>query len=313
MNAEMTVEGLIQKAYNRLKASDADGALEAFEEALKVDLDNPEVKYGLLCLNWWLDHLGRVGEFRDPFEKGGFVLSRWKLYYDFLDRFAGTHYDPCQYAIRRFVYSGALGFYQGILADTVNQHDPALLLQVGRCYKGTGNYDEALKYLEQAMRLRREDSEVLSELADVNALLAEERTAKVLFREAFFVDPQKVDLRSMESELVTRLRDRVTGMGYEGSELAEWIPVYGNLFGVFSVRRELKSVELGRLRQSIFSLESEMGSGGSRNPLLKPRLLNRYFWLLDHYENTREDPGLAEETMLKIKIMDPAIYAQYIN
>jgi hypothetical protein len=47
--------------------------------------------------------------------------------------------------------------------------------------------------------------------------------------------------------------------------------------------------------------------------LLIPRLINRYFWLIDHYENIQEEPQLIEETLLKIKIVDPAIYEQYMG
>jgi tetratricopeptide (TPR) repeat protein len=176
-----------------------------------------------------------------------------------------------------------------------------------------GSYEEALNYLEQAARFKREDSQTIAELADVNALLAETRAAKALFREAFFLDPQKIEIRSLESELILRLRDRVMELGYSGPDLAEWMPVYGCLFGIFSVRRELKPAELGRLRQSIFSLENEIHGGSDQSALLKPRLINRYFWLVDHYENTRADPGLIEETMLKIKLVDPAVYERYIR
>ncbi|GHU05377.1 hypothetical protein FACS1894147_11480 [Spirochaetia bacterium] len=41
--------------------------------------------------------------------------------------------------------------------------------------------------------------------------------------------------------------------------------------------------------------------------------MNRYFWLIDHYENAEENPGMVEETMLKIKIIDPVIYDRYRN
>jgi hypothetical protein len=116
----------------------------------------------------------------------------------------------------------------------------------------------------------------------------------------------------MESELIIRLRDRVGDMGYTGPELAEWIPVYGCLFGVFSVKRELKQAELGRLKQSIFALENEIGhSGRDQSSLLKPRLIHRYFWLIDHYKNSRDDPGVVEDTMRKIKIIDKSIYERY--
>jgi tetratricopeptide (TPR) repeat protein len=311
MNSEDTVGGLIQKAYNKLGAADSEGALKTLEKALGIDFDHPEVKYALKCLTWWLEHIKRAEDFREVYDKGAFILSQWKPYYSFVDRF-DEQFDSCQFVIRRYVFSVALKYFSDVLGDGANEHDPGLLLLVGRCYKGIGNYGESLKYLEQAARFKREDAETLSELADVNALLAENRAAKVLFREAFFVDPQKIDLRSMESEMIIRLRDRVTDMGYKGPELAEWIPVYGCLFGVFSVKRELKQVELSRLKQSIFALENEIGhSGREQSPLLKPRLINRFFWLIDHYQNTRDDPGVVEDTMRKIKIIDASIYEWY--
>jgi tetratricopeptide (TPR) repeat protein len=312
METEQTAQGLIQKAYDKLKASDLAEALALLEAALKLDFDNPELKYALKCVHWWLEHIKRIEDFQNPYEKGGFILSQLKHYYGFLDRF-NKSYDQCQYAIRRFVFSSALRWFQDLLGDGINQHDPVLLLQAGRCYKGVGSYEDALKYLEQAARFKREDAYTLAELADTNALLAENRRAKVLFREAFFLDPGKVDLRFMESELILRLRDKVVELGHGGADLCEWIPVYGCLLGVFSVKRELKQVEAGRLKQSIFSLETELRGSGKQNSFLKPRLLNRYFWLIDHYENIREDQALIEETLLKIKITDPEIYNQYIK
>jgi tetratricopeptide (TPR) repeat protein len=330
------VAGLIQQAYDKLKGSslsagaegavslpDAAGAVELLEAALRLDFDNEEIKYALKCVHWWLEHTKKLEELQNPYEKGGFILSQLRQYYVFLERFTGGEapvrgsaeaYDQCQYAVRCYVFSSALRCFEDLLGDSVNQHDPGLLLLVGRCYKGVGNYIEALKYLEQAIRFKREDGETLAELADVNALLGEDRIAKAYFREAFFLDPGKIDLRSMESELILRLRDRVRAeRGFRGPELCEWLPVWGRLWGVFSVRRELKQVEAGRLKQSIFSLEAERGNNPERDSLLKPRLLNRYFWLVDHYENIREDPALIEEILLKIKITDPEIYERYIR
>jgi tetratricopeptide (TPR) repeat protein len=319
MEKGQSAAGLIQKAYEQLKASNAQGAAEILEQALQLEFDNQELKYALKCVRWWLEQTERLEHFGNPYEKGGFILSQVKHYYVFLDHLLAANanideqYDQCQYAIRCYVFSLALGFFNGLLGDGVNQHDPGLLLLVGRCYKGLGNYDEAIKYLEQAVRFKREDAETLAELADVNALLAETRAAKALFREAFFLDAAKIDLRAMESELILRLRDKVMELGYTGAALCEWIPVYGAIWGVFSVKRELKQVEAGRLKQSIFSLEAEIRSGSDKEALLKPRLLNRYFWLIDHYESTREDRALIEEVMLKIKITDPDVYERYIR
>ena len=320
MDAEKPVEGLLQKAYLSLKASDADGARLALNEALKRDFEHPEVAYALKCLSWWLERLKRLPDFQGgsehSYDCGGFILSQWKSFYSFLDRTGGEEYDSCLYAVKHFVFSRALGYFENVLGDGENQHDPLLLLQVGRCYKGVGNFEESLNYLQQAARSRREDGETLSELADLNAMLEETRAAKALFREAFFVDTQGIEIRNLESSLILRLADRVREAGYAGPELLEWMPVYGALYGVFSVRRELKLAELGKLKQSIFTLENEVrGKAGTEagTALLVPRLINRYLWLIDHYENSGADPALVEETMLKIKLADRAVYERYRN
>ena len=331
MNDRAGVEQLIRSAYEMLKAGEAEAALSSLKQALEIDFEHQELLYALKSLNWWLEKLKRLDDFHDPYERGEYILSQWKFYYAFLDRMkesaaalkeAGLPEetalsqeaeDSCQYALKRFVYTRALDCFVKLLGDGTNQQDPALLLQAGRCCKGAGNWDEALKYLETASRFKRDDSAIFSELADVNALLGDDRAAKVLFREAFFLDPQEINLSGLESEMILRLRDKVEEFGYTGPELAEWIPVWGCIWGIFSVKRELKPVELGRLKQSILSLENENRSKSGGNPHIKPRLLNRYFWLIDHCEHNRDTPGLMDETLLKVKFIDPVVYQQYIT
>ncbi|MCL1991860.1 MAG: tetratricopeptide repeat protein [Spirochaetes bacterium] len=307
---KLKAEELVTSAYNKLKARDATGAAQLLDKALELDFENEEVKHALKCVHWWLEYTKRLDDIQEPYEKGGFILSLFKQYHIFLRQFDKA-YDLCQYAVRAFAFSAALSFFESLLVEGANQNDPELLLLVGRCYKGLGNYDEALKFLAQVVRFQREDAEALAELADVNALLSENLAAKALFREAFFVDPGKVNMHFLESDLFLRLREKVAEMGCGEDDICEWIPVYGYLWGVFSVKRELKQVEVSRLKQSIFAMETERMANPKRWPEIKPRLLNRYFWLIDHYENSRSDPALIEECLLKIKVTDPDIYSRY--
>jgi tetratricopeptide (TPR) repeat protein len=302
--------GLLKKAYEKLKASEPAAACNLLEQAMDYDYENEEIKHALKCVNWWLQHIRRIDDIKTPYEKGAFLISLLKQYYVFL-RQLNQNFEQCQYSVRYFVYSKALFFFEGLLANQANQHDSGLLFLAGRCYKGIGNYDQALNYLEQAVRLKRDDAETLAEVADINALLSQTKTAKTLFREAFFIDPSKIDVRFLESALIQKLSENVSQLGYKDGELSEWIPVYGYLWGVFSVKRELKQMEAGRLKQAIFSLEAEYESNPARRVILKPRLLNHYFWLIDYYENSHEDTSLIEETLLKIKVTDPDIYGMY--
>jgi hypothetical protein len=108
--------------------------------------------------------------------------------------------------------------------------------------------------------------------------------------------------------LVEKLRARI---GEMGAELQEWIPVYGTIFGLFNVKRELRPLELGKLKQAIYQLEREIG--GQRGSRLTPRLINHYFWLVDHYLNSGEDRQKIEEVLAKIKELDSEIYSEYVT
>ena len=49
----------------------------------------------------------------------------------------------------------------------------------------------------------------------------------------------------------------------------------------------------------------------SANPT--PRLINLYFWLIDHYLMSDDNSKPVSDTLLKIKILDSGIYEQYVK
>ena len=94
----------------------------------------------------------------------------------------------------------------------------------------------------------------------------------------------------------------------------EWLPVYGALDGVLNVKRELKALELGKLKQSIYMLENELREKDVKNKkILVPRLINYYFWLIDHYMSGTVEKPKIDEILLRIKLLDEKIYNRYIR
>ena len=308
---EKTVEAALRRALEALKGLDAAAAVGHLEDALGADCEHEETLYALKSVHWWLEKLAGGEERTTASEKGYFIMGQCAAFYDFLEA-QGTHFERCRYAVKHFVYGTALESFTPTLAEGL-RHDPGLLFLIGRCYKGMGNYDSALEYLTKAAHFRQEDGAALAELADVHALMGEVKKAKVLFREAFFINPQGIELFALESEMITALIKTVRGAGVGGAALVEWIPVYGALLGVFSVKRELKLAELGKLKQAVFALENEVRTNGEESQTAAPRLLNRYLWLLDHYENTGENDAQIKEIQLKIQFIDGAIYERYMS
>ncbi|MDR0540063.1 MAG: hypothetical protein LBG74_06125 [Spirochaetaceae bacterium] len=306
-----TVETCLREAYKYLKDGNPFEARQVLEKALSINFEHPEVLYALKCLNWWLGICGMADKSEGSYDRGMGILAQWKNYYLFLAKIGAT-YDMCQYAIRHFVFSTALQALLEVEGDGELRHDPELLLNLGRCYKGIGNYETAAEYLRAAAGYKREDAAALAEFADVNALLGDITTAKGLFREAFYINPQAVDIEAMECELIQKLAAHTRGAGKTGAALNEWMPVYGALTGVFSVARALNQLEVSRLKQSIKDLENDLSSSPKNEHGLLPRLLNRYLRLMKHYEVHNFPEGI-QEIILKMRIYDAELYERYIK
>jgi hypothetical protein len=311
MVEQESVTALLSNAYECLKCVDLRAATDCLERALSVDFEHPEVLWSLKCANFWAERVERLEDLANPFERGESTIEDWKSFASFASKLDGD-FERALFAFKRFAFCLALEQYSELPSEERESHEADLALRAGICHKGAGDYEEALRSLETAARFRKDDAEVLAQLADAYALSGDERSSKVLFREAFFVAAQRVDVELLESSAIRKLAAEVSSRGYSGPALAEWIPVYGTLLGVFSIRRELKSVEAAKLRQSIYQLENEAKEGREDRSTLVPRLINRYFWLIDYYVAAKEDRARIDEVLLKIRLLDQSVYKQYI-
>ena len=305
------VHGLLPSVYDLLKSGELEQANRELTGILQQDLENIEVIYALTSINYWSDKLKKAMTASTGFEKGEYMVSQWKPYTLYIQK-QGNEYEPVLYAIKQCVFTLALRFYQSLYREDGTAQDPELYRKMGLCFKELGDYEKALHLLEQAKDGDKDSPAILAELADCYALCGEVRLSKVLFREAFFQGASQIELYFLESEIVQRLVLQVRALGYTGTEMVEWIPVYGVLYSVFNVKRELRALEFGKLKQAIFALENEIkdASDESRSVLV-PRLINHYFWLIDHYVNVNDEKTRINEVLLKIKLLDTDVYNRY--
>ena len=301
----------IQTAYDLLLSGNLPQATSILEELMVQDLENQELIYFLKCLGFWTSRRGRLDAFSTPFEKGEYIFQSWISYIKWAFVQEGVN-TKCTDNFKEFVFSRALELYQKTQEDQRGSADTEVYRKIGLCYKMLGNYEQALRFLTFASTKLPNNATITADLADCYALFGENRMSKVLFREAFFIDAQAIDLDLLESEMIKLLIRKIKEDGYDDFELREWIPVFGVLYGVFNVKRELRAVELGKLKQACYSMENQLANESvAERKLLVPRLINHYFWLIDHYLNVRDDRAKMDEILLKIKILDPAVYEQY--
>lgn len=301
---------ILNRVYQHFRDGQFAEAVPLLERALSLDFEYTGVAAALKCAGFWRERQVTMASMARDDVLGRFIFEHWKQFARFLAKTPEVS-ERCVFSIRSYVFGLALQTYLG-LYETSTRTDASVLLAIGRCYKHVGNYESAIEYLELANQQKRESPAIVAELADCYSLVNETRAAKAFFREAFFLGPPEVDLATVESPMVQRLAARLREQGIPEDEVAEWIPVYGALYGVFNVKRELRPLEFGRLKQAIHGLEKEIESG-PRDKAAVPRLLNRYFWLIDHMQASGEDKSRVAEILNKIRSVHPSVYEEYVN
>jgi len=306
------VPELLEMGYECLKNADLGSATKFFDQALHENFEHPEVLFALKCARFWKERIEEIDMVETSLAKGDLVLARWKTFKAFLTRITGDS-EPGSYAFKRMVFSVALDFYLSATDEEKSERGHDFDFRVGRCRKLLGDYETALAQLERAVSAKKNEAKYLAELADCHAISGDQRMAKILFREAFFLAPERIELEYLESDIVQKLVGKLKELGFGQQEMAEWIPVYGELTGLFGVKRELTQSESTHLNSSMFQLENDMKENPGMSGTLKPRLLTRYFWIVDHFKAIGADNSRIDKILLKIRLLDEDIFRQYVS
>ena len=308
---EMSDE-VLKKSYQLLEESKIMEAKGVLASALGYDFHNPEIKFAHWCCSYWMDFIQNLFPRLDPYEQGEGLVARWKSFKQDCEQ-QNFYSTKAVYSLQHGIFSLALAAYESV--DDVKSFGQKAdyCRKKGLCYKKLGKYENAMNLLSEANTLKPLSAEILAEMADCFALCGDDRNAKVLFREAFFVNASKVDLDFLDSELICSIIRQLKEKGFVGAVLQEWVPVYGVLYGVFNVKRELRVQEVARLRQDIFALENEIKDPSNDSKVLTPRLINMYFWLIDHYAHSDLNGGKEKitECLLQIRVHDESVYRMY--
>ncbi len=307
----------LTQAYEFIKKGDFSSTNRLLEDALEIELENEEVLFALKCRNYWGDVVEKASFLSMPFERGEHLIAHWKYFLKNVIENSDQVFEQTMYSIRKGIFTLALENYKQLLGDRHPLHKAEAFRKVGICYKQLGDYETALRCLGEANALmeaianQSDSAAILAEMADCYALCGNDDNAKVLFREAFFICANRIDLIFLESELILSLIELVRQKGYTEDEMLEWIPIYGVLYGVLNIKRQLRPQEVGRLKQAIFTLENELKDPSGNPDILIPRLINHYFWLIDHYVIVNDDRSKINETLLKIKLLDNDVHSKY--
>lgn len=307
---ENSKEDSIKKALISLQNGDPMTAKSIICATMVTNLgDSRLVTIEAYCC-FWCDSFEQCSAITNPYEKGDHLLVDWKAFIDYLKNH-NTPDEEAVNAIQRGVFSIALECYKKTLENTKASYKAEILRKIGICYKKIGDYEKAMNCLIDSNKHKPFQAEILAELADCHALCGNDKNAKALFREAFYLDSKKVELFFLDSELIRSLIAETEKKGFKGEELNAWIPVYGVIYGVFDIKREMEAKDISKLRQDIYALEVKSKNPSNDTQTFVPTLIYKYFWLIDYCQMYNDNTDLIEQTLLKIKILDLSVYNLY--
>ena len=304
---DIQTEAELKVALGFLRQGNPLEAQKIISSLFEHDLESTELVYTNKCCIFWSDSIKRLKNIEDNFERSENILLEWKNFQDYISR-ETTPYEPALFAVQQGFFKNALEEYKKMLEEKDPLQKAEIYKNTGICYKKLGDFENARAFLTEANNIYPNLSSVLAELADCYSLCGEDKFGKVLYREAFFADPDSIDLDFLDSELIKCLIEKTKSKGFSGKALKYWIPVYGVLGGVFNIKRELTSQEVARLKKDLYAMENEIKDPSCNSEILVPRMLNCYFWLMDHYYLAKENQAKINEVLLRIKLLDSAVY-----
>ena len=305
------IDELIVGTYRFFENGDFSEARRLLDQAHALDFEDLEIRTALRACGFWEQRTRNLESISGFGPRGDYLRRQWSV---FERGYAASFEHPLdegRLKIRVWVHSEALKSYKKQAAET---KDPESLLQAGRCMKILGRFEDAIRCFDRALKnAGGTNVRFMTELADTYALIGETKPSKVLMREAMFLDASAIELDELNAPMFRRLVNRLeANIPVDRPDFADWLPVYGALWGVLDVKRELSPVEYGKLKQTIHALKSEIVDGDDQGKLM-PKLINRYLRLIDHYQSTGADRGLIEEALMNIKLLDPVIYEKYFE
>jgi tetratricopeptide (TPR) repeat protein len=281
------------------------------QKAIFIDLDSRIPSLVVKSCDYWAMRLKKVERLK-PDEFFTSICEAWLNFNKNIVRADFLVLDRIVYAIRMQVFAMAIHQLQD--HPSVEQ-ELSYAFALARAYKFRGDYDEAIDSYALVLEMEPKHPAALAELADCYAIIDEEIHAKVLLREAFFHGADRIIMENLDSVMIKQLYQKTQDLQLPQPYVAEWMAVYGVVWGLLSYSRELSKSEYARLNHSIHALRAQVEEHPEKHVFLVPRLIYRLFWLIDYFVANEIDAKVTKESIEKvlfeIKFLDERVYRKY--
>ena len=284
---DVETKSVIESVIVALERHDLARCVAILEAEIRKHNENTLIDFFLKSVLFWRKRIDATARITLPVDKASYLLSEWTKYRAFCDEEQQTtpDFDRYLFLFRKTTSKMALMFLTAALNNPLVD-EQRVYLYMARCYKGAGNYEQAIAHYRQVIANNYDCAAAYAELGDCYLLIGNEHIGRLFLREAFYVDPDTIEFTFLESELLANILNRLRDEeNMDQNQCRRWLAVYAVLWDVLTVKRDLKTAEYGMLRQKIYAFEREYSE--TQQPSLEPRLLYAYFYLLDYITRRR--------------------------
>ncbi len=285
-------------------------ALEIFrglqERKYNVDMDST-----VRIIDFWNGAFETLNLLSDDDERIIRIKESWLAFEDFykINKFQLLDLHE---QLRRVVHS----YLRDLLIKQFQRLDVPntdLLVDLGRVYMELKELDKAEETLMYAMKLVPGDVVVMAHLSDLFFFKNDLKRSKAYLRHAFLLDAEHVPVEDLRSPTAREMKLVTEQEGYR-TNVKLWMPICATYMNIFDVKNELTQDEVELLEDECRSLEETIDQEKSEREKLRPVLVFKYLYLLDHMlvSGRVSDPRIIMyET--RLKNLDEEVHKKYID
>jgi len=306
----------INEVYQFIEEGRFSDAVEKCDGLMDIDPDYPGLIEAYRAARFWKNRIDSINRMEEGKKTGDFLMEEWAEF----DEYAGTKNmkESMSYkSAMKYVFFMASEYYKKSFMENENTSEKfGLLLNLGDCFLKLGEYRKAIDTLEYARNSYNASARLLAILGESYYHTDDIPKSLLYFREAFFVDPSEIDLSMIKAKPVHDLAAMASAALKGPGDVREWVPVYGFLNDIFYVRRNINRNTLEKIENDIYSLEvnyKKLSGDDLQKSNVKPRLINRYLWLLDYYELQNYSFENLTEIRDRLMALDKELFSNYFK
>ncbi len=295
-------------------------AATVFKEILKQDFANESAEIGGKCCNYWKIKIEKLKKEKDKkaysnYKTGCLLYEEWKKFILTFKSSRGT-----EALVLNCVMKYVLGLALEYLKKTESEGDASvnivrLFALIGAIYKELMRFDDAVCYFQKVIQNDHFNADAYAQLGNCYELQDNERAAKIMMREAFFLNPAAVDLAKLDnSQLIAKISSVMKQYDIADETFVFWVPVYARVYNILDIKRELMTSEVARIQKEISNIKNELenNAGIMKNKneaeKFKAILVMRYLWLYDYFLEKDNANDELKKVEARIKDLSFTVY-----